>query len=255
MVTIQYENLIPLYGVAGGLLIISVFGGYVIRDMAKSHEQHVSFISDLMQEVEKGERLGSIEALRQRHEDTKKEQTTNTKTLKLNSGELPNMKIWIADDSNVDKNMFEESRRCLLTAYHSYVQNHAGYLIAIIIGLIALFSTINGFISVFGLFVFLISALAIGGLIVFDVLRMGYWSAYASTTIVISTKYAIEVFNDINSKKKSYTIEYPAPETAILQWAVLRTLWISTKDKNQSFLRRNLLKLELWTAGKSGSFR
>lgn len=159
------------------------------------------------------------------------------------------MSIWIADNSNVDRNTFEESRRCLLTAYHSYVQNHAGYLIAIVIGLIALLSTVNSFISIFGSTVFGISTLFILGLIFFDLLRMGYWSAYASTTILISTNYAIDTFNKINAKKISYTVEYPAPETAILQWAIHRTLLISTQDKKQSFLRRKFLKLAMLTSG------
>ena len=60
-----------------GDLIIVFSGLFLIRDMKQSHEQHVSFISDLIEKVEKGERLDSIEKLRQKGKDsTKKEAKT-----------------------------------------------------------------------------------------------------------------------------------------------------------------------------------
>jgi hypothetical protein len=44
-------------------------------------------------------------------------------------------------DEKVDETDFEETRRCLLTSYYSYVQTHAGYIIALIIGFVAIIAT------------------------------------------------------------------------------------------------------------------
>jgi hypothetical protein len=44
--------------------------------------------------------------------------------------------IWIATKEEVGETDFEEPRRSLLNSYHSYVQTHAGYIIALTIGVV-----------------------------------------------------------------------------------------------------------------------
>jgi hypothetical protein len=50
---------------------------------------------------------------------------------------------WYATKTEVDAKDFEESRRCLLNSYHSYVQTHAGHIVGLILGLAAVFSTLE----------------------------------------------------------------------------------------------------------------
>lgn len=47
----------------------------------------------------------------------------------------------------IDENDFEESRRCLFTSYHSYVQTHAGYIIALTMGFFTVISAFDKFLS------------------------------------------------------------------------------------------------------------
>lgn len=62
----------------------------------------------------------------------------------------------------------------------------------------------------------------------------------ANAVISISQNFAINLFNEVNSKLEGpYTEKYPAPETAVLQIAILRHLWKVSHDKNQPFLKRN----------------
>ena len=127
--------------------------------------------------------------------------------------------VWEANISNVNRNDFEESRRCLLTAYHSYVQNHAGYLIAVIIGLIALFTSSSSFFR-FGSLAFVISLGLITALIIYVLIRMEFWTSYANQAITLGFELSIYNFNKLNSESPSpYTNKFPAPESAILQIA------------------------------------
>jgi hypothetical protein len=65
--TMYYEKIIPFYGLAIGYLVIFLAGFYMSRQLMRDHEKHVSFISGLMLKIEKGERLDSIEKLRQEY--------------------------------------------------------------------------------------------------------------------------------------------------------------------------------------------
>ncbi len=166
---------------------------------------------------------------------------------------------WKSDINKCDKAQFEESRRCLLTAYHTYVQNHAGILIALFIGLTALlsysdsFSKIQGLLSVCGYKIitystlaFWLSLIGICSAIFYDVLRIGYWSLNANEAILMSPDYAYELFNREDVKlKPSYPANRPAPETAILQIAIYNELWLLTKKTEIPRLRRLLVWLQL----------
>ena len=65
--TIQYEKLLPLYAVPIAYLVLFVGGYYMIQDMKKTHEEHISFINGLMLRIENKEELESIEELRKMH--------------------------------------------------------------------------------------------------------------------------------------------------------------------------------------------
>jgi len=152
---------------------------------------------------------------------------------------------WKATDRNVNTKVFEESRKSLLATYNSYVQNHAGYLIAFVIGLIALFTTSSAFFKL-GSPAFFISLGFIIFLIGFDVLRMQYWNALVNTTILVSKTDAIEHFNKANK----ISSDSPIPEIAFLQLSVYYFLCDRTRDEKLSFWDRKLLWLQLRTAGK-----
>jgi hypothetical protein len=110
-------------------------------------------------------------------------------------------KVWIASKVNVDKQTFEESRRCLLTVYHSYIQNHAGYLIALIIGLIALLSTSESFFRTLGSLGFWVSFGVVLALIFYDLLRMIYWNHCVSQAIGLSE----EIAHSVETQNRSLT--------------------------------------------------
>ena len=46
--------------------------------------------------------------------------------------------VWKATDVDLPPDKLEEARHILLNSYHSFVQNHAGYIIAIMLGFFAL---------------------------------------------------------------------------------------------------------------------
>jgi hypothetical protein len=157
-------------------------------------------------------------------------------------------KIWTAERVKkskelINENDFEESRRCLLTSYHSYVQTHAGYIIGLIIGLFAVIATfhdflINGF---WGTFAFIFLILAILGTSAYMTLRIFYWTAYANVANGISIDNALDYFNNYNKNKKDKKLVYfsKAPNTAIIQHAIVEQLQI---DFNRSpWYYRNLV--------------
>lgn len=67
LATMQYEKILPSYAIGVGDLVVMVFGLIAIRDMKQNHERHISFINDLIQKLEQGEKLGSIDELRHQH--------------------------------------------------------------------------------------------------------------------------------------------------------------------------------------------
>ena len=149
--------------------------------------------------------------------------------------------IWIATTENIDKD-FEETRRCLLNSYHSYVQTHAGYIIALIIGASTVIYSFNAFrgIGIFGTIAFIALILAILGVSGFIGLRIVYWTLWASVAITLTMDKAINYFNDTN---KTYTSK--APNTAIIQNAIDREIHV------ENDLLPWYKKLALKTAGKS----
>ena len=155
-------------------------------------------------------------------------------------------KVWVADESNINDD-FEESRRCLLNNYHSYVQTHAGYLIALIIGLFAIVATfkdffVNGFI---GLLAFLGLTGSILLVSAFMGLRIIYWSSWASAAITIPIEKAVRYFNEDNKIEKTYLTR--APNTQIIQLGIRDAIKQNIARKEISRIR----KLAIKTARKS----
>lgn len=161
-----------------------------------------------------------------------------------------NRDVWEATEDNTEETTFEETRRCLLTAYHSYVQNHAGYLIAITVAFIALLTTSESFIKTYGSLAFGLSVVVIGLFVIYDLLRMGYWTVYADETIHISYKYALNLFNIRNPELRDhYPNLYPAPASAILEIAIRFNLEMKAQSKHTPRIQRwrlySVLKLHL----------
>ncbi len=67
--TISIENIIPAYGAIIGYIIVFMGAFFMMREMSKMHNDHITFMSSLITKVEMGEQLESIEQLR---EDNKK---------------------------------------------------------------------------------------------------------------------------------------------------------------------------------------
>ena len=119
----------------------------------------------------------------------------------------------------------EETRRCLLNMYHSNIQTHAGYLIGIIIGSLALFSRMDTFFGTLAVFVysdwfflFLLWLIIIA--FIWNVLRIVYWTSYVNNAITLSAKEAAEKFNRHNVKRKekgeSYYVKTNKPPLTIM---------------------------------------
>jgi hypothetical protein len=70
LATMQYEKIFPTYAIGIGNFIVLAFALYSINDMKKDHERHLSWINVLIQKIDMGERLDSIEELRQTHKDS-----------------------------------------------------------------------------------------------------------------------------------------------------------------------------------------
>jgi len=141
-----------------------------------------------------------------------------------NDTETKENKIWKANREKpiepelIDEIDFEDSRRCLLNSYHSYVQTHAGYIIALIIGFIAIVVTFESFIKSSGTIAFVLLIIAIVGTSAFFALRIFYWTLLANVAIRIPIDVALGYFNDYNAEKKRYSCK--APNTAIIQIAI-----------------------------------
>jgi len=132
---------------------------------------------------------------------------------------------WIATVDKVDEKDFEDTRKCLLNSYHSYVQTHAGYIIGLIIGASAVIYSFNALhaIGVWGIFAFVALILVILGASLFFALRIFYWTLWANVAIIIPIGEALEYFN--NRKITNKDIEnidylYKAPNTNIIQIAI-----------------------------------
>lgn len=150
-------------------------------------------------------------------------------------------KPWVATiDNKDDRKEFEETRRCLLNLYHSYILAHAGYVTASAIGLFTLISSF-GSIQKIGATIFTFNFLNLSSLeftwgslifIVFMVIvglfslqmirRTFYWTYFASWALSMTLCDAIRYFNKSNCDPKTKIPRYSeeAPYSAILQYAI-----------------------------------
>jgi uncharacterized membrane protein len=147
---------------------------------------------------------------------------------------------------------FEESRRCLLNSYNSNVQNHVGYIIAIVIGFVGLVLSSGNFFknihSNYPFIILIVLIFVIAGFWVF--LRIKYWTNFASVVISLPEYEAINNFKKYlhDWKFTPYTTE--TPNTVILQTAIAYYLW-DTTNHTKNRLCRLWVKCVLRTGGKS----
>jgi hypothetical protein len=122
----------------------------------------------------------------------------------------------------------EGMRKTLLKMYHSNIQTHAGYLIAIIIGSLTLFSRLDTF---FGNSLFIGSGWAFLVLLwlilmagIWAILRIVYWTSYANVALTISVDDMKIGFNNKNARLVSTGSGYDEtkipPNTAVLSFAI-----------------------------------
>jgi hypothetical protein len=99
------------------------------------------------------------------------------------------------DEKEIGTADIEDTRISLLKNYHSNIQTHAGYMIALIVGGLTIFSRLDIF---FGkqlfvphagwIFIFLIGILITSG--IWIVLRIIYWTSYVNLLYPSNTKAA-----------------------------------------------------------------
>jgi hypothetical protein len=162
-----------------------------------------------------------------------------------NDTETKENKIWKANREKpiepelIDEIDFEDSRRCLLNSYHSYVQTHAGYIIALIIGFIAIIATFESFIkSNVGTFAFIFLIIAIVGTSAFFTLRIFYWTLMVNVAISIPIDTALGYFNDAN---KTYSCK--APNTVIIEVAIDKQLKLDIQAGSMPWYKRWAYKI------------
>ena len=139
--------------------------------------------------------------------------------------EIWNPMTWYATRGQIDEPDFEDTRRCLLNSYHSYVQTHGGYIIALLIGLFAVIATfhdflVNGFWGSFA-FIFLILAILVATTLM--AVRVIYWTFYTNIVLTIPIGEAIRLFNDYNKLNTTRSYKEKAPNTAIIQLAIFQS--------------------------------
>jgi hypothetical protein len=81
--SMQFQNIINLNGLIIGDSILTVAGVYLILTLREAHDEHINFINSLILKIEKGEKLDSIEELRQKHKDSTKKQKLKTSDAKV----------------------------------------------------------------------------------------------------------------------------------------------------------------------------
>jgi hypothetical protein len=132
----------------------------------------------------------------------------------------PKPEPWKATQNDIKENELEDSRKTLLNSYHSYVQTHAGYIIAISLGFFGFMSSIDIFLKRYELT--LLFVILIGGLVIlggYMILRIVYWTSYANYATNLRLKEVVAWFNIYNSKAE-HPFPEKAPTIAILQNAV-----------------------------------
>jgi hypothetical protein len=135
---------------------------------------------------------------------------------------------WEVKKEEIYESEFDETRRCLLNSYNSYIQTHAGYMIALIIGLLTLISAFGAFFKSLELTtVFILLIIAILLVSFYVVVRIYYWTYFANTAISVTIDDVILLFNKNNTEFKSFTKKPPC--LAILQIAISQKL-LDEKD-------------------------
>lgn len=128
---------------------------------------------------------------------------------------------------------FEEARRCLLNLYHSNIQNHAGYLIAIIIGSLTLISQWDSFFSspqkpvppiTGNIFVGMIITIFIVS--AYFIIRLKYWTSRADILSGIRMDEIEELLEEPNMKRKE-PLPKDVPYTLKLMLATSQRLRIT----------------------------
>jgi hypothetical protein len=150
--------------------------------------------------------------------------------------------IWKATKENID-NDFEETRRCLLSSYHTYIQTHAGIIIALLIGFFTVISSFDAFLKngFWQIQTFLFIGLIVGIIIAvaYMLLRIVYWVILVNVAITIPIDSVLDHFNKFN---KTYSSK--APNTNIITHAICEKIKF---EKNKMPCYK---KLALKTAGK-----
>jgi hypothetical protein len=156
---------------------------------------------------------------------------------------------WIAKSEEINDLEFEESRRCLFNSYHSYIQNHVGYLILMGIALLGLGSTYEALFRIIGIyfFTFLVGLFFFG--IFIDFLRIQYYNYFVNVVLGLTKKDAIKYFNQSCEVGNSYYLKKggPAPCIAILQIAVFFVLNGILANTQKKLRSRIFMKLVLKT--------
>jgi hypothetical protein len=135
---------------------------------------------------------------------------------------------WEVTKDEICESEFDEARRCLLNAYNSYIQTHAGYIIALLIGLAALVSAFASFLKntvPTVVFIFLIFGILI--LSFYTFLRITYWNRFADLAMHLSLDEVIASFNKCSSKayaRKLGCYTTKPPYLAILNDAICQKL-------------------------------
>ena len=132
---------------------------------------------------------------------------------------------WEVPKDEINESEFDESRRCLLNTYNSYIQTHAGYMIALIIGFLALLSSFRSFIDG-GLVAVIFFVILLAGVLKafsYILLRITFWSSFANDAISLSQGEVIRSFIDANPKKEEQFFK-EAPCTGILHGGIFQFL-------------------------------
>jgi hypothetical protein len=146
---------------------------------------------------------------------------------------------------------FEETRRCLFNSYHTYVQTHAGYLIAIVIGGITLVVSWKDFIVsgfwhwwLIGIYVALIILIVLG--LGYMIMRTNYWTVHANIATNPSLDYVVSYYETLNSKNPKI---YPesTPYLNMLQLTITHLIH-NLKREMKRDKKVTLLRLALWLA-------
>ena len=110
-------------------------------------------------------------------------------------------------ENPLKNNEFEQTRKFLLNSYHSDIQNHAGLLIAIIIGSLTLISRFDSFFSnsqkpATGI-VFWLLICIIFGVSFYVIVRLFYWTHLVNVMLGIRIAEVETLFNKRNKSVKS----------------------------------------------------